>query len=198
MAASPRPGVTGTLSIGNGGTGATSAADAWTNLGGGSIGKKDSLAASDIPNISTDKLTSGTLGVARGGTGRSTITQYAVMVGAGTSSVALISAASGAFYATSSTANPTFGTLPVAQGGTGLTSSPSLLVNLASTTASNVMAASPRPGVTGQLPIANGGTGAATAAAARSALETHRILYGTSAPTASLGEVGDLYVIYTT
>lgn len=58
----------------------------------------------------------------------------------------------------------TSGTLAVARGGTGLTSSPSMLTNLASTSAANVMAASPRPGVTGTLPIANGGTGATTAA----------------------------------
>jgi len=57
------------LGIPYGGTGATTASAAWTALGGGSIGKKSSLAASDIPNISTDKLTSGVLGTARGGTG---------------------------------------------------------------------------------------------------------------------------------
>ena len=49
--------------------------------------------------------------------------------------------------------------LPVAKGGTGLTAAPSLLVNLGSTSAANVMTASPRPGVTGTLPVANGGTG---------------------------------------
>ena len=89
------------------------------------------------------------------------------------------------------------GTLAIGHGGTGLTSSPSLLVNLASTTAANVLQASPRPGVTGALAIANGGTGAATASAARANLETHRILYGTTTPAASLGEVGDIYVLYT-
>ena len=64
----------------------------------------------------------------------------------------------------------TSGTLPIARGGTGLTASPSMLVNLASTTADTVLEASPRPGVTGTLPIANGGTGATTAAAALTAL----------------------------
>ena len=62
------------LAIDNGGTGATTAAAAWTALGGGTIGKKNSLAASDIPNHSTSKLTSGTLGIARGGTGSSAVT----------------------------------------------------------------------------------------------------------------------------
>lgn len=62
------------------------------------------------------------------------------------------------------------GTLPIANGGTGLTASPSMLTNLDSTTAANVLAASPRPGITGTLAIAHGGTGATTAAAARIAL----------------------------
>lgn len=53
----------------------------------------------------------------------------------------------------------TSGTLAVARGGTGVTSNPSMLVNLGSTTAASVFAASPRPGVTGTLPVANGGTG---------------------------------------
>lgn len=51
-----------------------------------------------------------------------------------------------------------------------MTSSPSLLVNLGTTSAANVLAASPRPGVTGTLPIANGGTGATTASNARTSL----------------------------
>lgn len=54
----------------------------------------------------------------------------------------------------------TAGTLPVARGGSGLTAAPSLLVNLASTTAAGIFTASPRPGVTGTLPVARGGTGA--------------------------------------
>lgn len=69
-----------------------------------------------------------------------------------------------------SAADVTSGTLPVARGGTGVTSNPSLLVNLGSTAAAGVFAASPRPGVTGTLPVARGGTGATSAAAARTAL----------------------------
>ena len=52
----------------------------------------------------------------------------------------------------------------VAHGGSGLTASPSLLVNLESTSAADVMQASPRPGVDGELPVTNGGTGADNAA----------------------------------
>ena len=69
-----------------------------------------------------------------------------------------------------SASNITSGTLPIARGGTGLTASPSMLVNLASTSAASVFATSPRPGVTGTLPIARGGTGATSASAARTAL----------------------------
>ena len=64
----------------------------------------------------------------------------------------------------------TSGTLAIARGGTGLTASPSMLTNLASTTAANVLVDSPRPGVTGTLPLANGGTGKTTAPLASYAL----------------------------
>lgn len=57
------------------------------------------------------------------------------------------------------------GVLPVSNGGTGLSASPSILINLASTAAANVLTASPRPGITGTLPISHGGTGSTTAAA---------------------------------
>lgn len=55
----------------------------------------------------------------------------------------------------------TNGALPItiAQGGTGLTASPSMLTNLESTSAANVLQASPRPGITGTLAIGHGGTG---------------------------------------
>ena len=60
--------------------------------------------------------------------------------------------------------------LSVANGGSGLSASPSLLVDLASGSAANVMAASPRPGIIGTLPIANGGTNSTTASGALSNL----------------------------
>ena len=50
----------------------------------------------------------------------------------------------------------------IANGGTGRTSAPSLQVNLASTSAANILTDSPRPGVTGTLPVARGGTGITT------------------------------------
>lgn len=54
------------------------------------------------------------------------------------------------------------GTLRVVDGGTGIGSNPSMLINLASTSADTVFKASPRPGVTGTLGAANGGTGKTT------------------------------------
>ena len=53
----------------------------------------------------------------------------------------------------------TSGALPVARGGTRLTANPSMLTNLGTTAAANILTSAPRPGVTGTLSIANGGTG---------------------------------------
>lgn len=74
-----------------------------------------------------------------------------------------------------SAADITSGTLTVGRGGTGVTSNPSMLVNLGSTSAASVFAASPRPGITGTLPIANGGTGATSADVARTNLSVYSI-----------------------
>ena len=63
--------------------------------------------------------------------------------------------------------------LPVSHGGTGITANPSVLVNLESNSASNVLSSSPRPGVTGVLPVARGGTGVSDAAAERNRLSVY-------------------------
>ena len=90
------------------------------------------------------------------------------------------------------------GTLGVAHGGTGITSNPSMVVNLASTAADSVFAASPRPGVTGTLPIAKGGTG-------QSSLYPGVRVYGVRAITASTADLtagstglttGAIYLVY--
>lgn len=52
-----------------------------------------SLVAADIPNLATSKITSGEFSVARGGTGRSTLTAGSYLRGAGTSAVALVTPA---------------------------------------------------------------------------------------------------------
>ena len=82
----------------------------------------------------------------------------------------LASSTAGSFDGSANITVGVTGTLPIANGGTGLTSAPSMLVNLASKTATSPLQASPRPGVTGTLPIANGGTGQTTAAGVRNAL----------------------------
>ena len=116
-------------------------------------------------------VTSGTLPVARGGTGAASVAANRVFAGpngsAGAPSFRTLVAADVPDLPASKL---TSGTLPVGRGGTGLTAAPSLLVNLGSVSAASVLQAAPRPGVTGTLPVGHGGTGSASAAAARKAL----------------------------
>lgn len=103
-------------------------------------------------NMATE--VTGVLGVANGGTGNSSLSDVKTWLGlAALAFKSIIDLAS----------SDVTGTLPVGKGGTGLTASPSMQTNLTSTSAANVMAAAPRPGVTGVLGAGNGGTGAATA-----------------------------------
>lgn len=132
--------VTGTLPIGNGGTGLTSSPSMLTNLG--STSAANVMAASPRPGVT------GTLGPGNGGTGQTSLQATRNAMGLGN----------------------TTGVLPVANGGTGLSSSPSMLTNLGSTSAANVMAASPRPGITGTLGAGNGGTGQTSLQATRNAM----------------------------
>lgn len=71
----------------------------------------------------------------------------------------LASTSAASFDGSANVAPGVTGTLPIANGGTGLTASPSMLINLGSTTAANVLQASPRPGITGTLAVGHGGTG---------------------------------------
>lgn len=95
--------VSGTLPIANGGTGATTAAAAWTALGGGSIGKLNS--------VSLTANVSGTLPIANGGTNSTTAAAAWTALGGGSI---------GKLNSVSLTANVS-GTLPIANGGTGAT-----------------------------------------------------------------------------
>ena len=134
------------------------------------------LDAARVPSLDASKIATGTLPVARGGTGQTTLAAARNAAGLGNTTGALPIANGGTGQTTVAAARNAFGlgntagAVPIANGGTGLTASPSMLTNLGSTTAANVLQASPRPGVTGTLPIANGGTGQTTATAARNAL----------------------------
>ena len=87
-------------------------------------------AAAEEHEHSANDITSGTLSIARGGTGRATHTSNAVLTGNGTSAVKNVAAANGAFYATAANGAPKFGTLPIAQGGTGATTAADALKKL--------------------------------------------------------------------
>ena len=63
----------------------------------------------------------GSATVARGGTGRKTLTKHAILTGNNTTAVNEITTKNGAFYAPAEGEAARFGTLPVAQGGTGAT-----------------------------------------------------------------------------
>ena len=63
-----------------------------------------------------------TIPVKNGGTGATSLTSNAVLLGNGTDAVNHAAPSSGALYATSEMSKPTFGTLPIAQGGTGAVS----------------------------------------------------------------------------
>ncbi|CBY88577.1 hypothetical protein [Pantoea phage LIMEzero] len=138
-----------TQPINKGGTGATDAAAARTNLGLGTIATQAASAVSigggTIAGIND-------LAVADGGTGASTAAVARSNLGA---------AASGANTDITS----------ITGSAATLTTPRSIRTNLASTTAVNFDGSTNiTPGVTGTLPIANGGTGGATVAAAHAAL----------------------------
>lgn len=79
-------------------------------------------AAASSHGHATSDITSGTLGVERGGIGRATLTANAIIAGNTTSAVKQIATASGALFATGANSAAKFGTLPFEQGGTNATS----------------------------------------------------------------------------
>lgn len=163
------------LNISYGGTGATTAALARTNLG---ITPANIGAAASTHNHAAGDINSGTLDIARGGTGATTAALARTSLGITPANIG-----ASATDHKHAAGDITSGTLGVARGGTGVTANPAILVNLASTATSAVFAAAPRPGVTGTLPLGNGGTGATTAALARTALDVKATQTAVADPT---------------
>ena len=158
--------LSGTLAVNKGGTGATDAATARANLG--------AQAALGYTPVRQG-----------GGIGQGTSIVKIGWAPDGSGLKCTVDSTDLGYIFTSNTRN-----IPVANGGTGITSNPSMLVNLSSTSAASVFAASPRPGVTGTLPIGNGGTGATSKSGARTNLG---ITSGTTLPSSATE--GDLFLL---
>ena len=102
----------------------------------GRVSAATSLVGTDIPAHSAALITSGTLSVANGGTGASTITNNGVVIGAGAGALSGVTGVQNQVLTVNASNQPVFGTLnlsaaaavsgtlPVSNGGTGLTAAP--------------------------------------------------------------------------
>lgn len=165
----------------------------------------DDLTASEIPNLSTDKLTSGTLGVARGGTGAASFTANSLIMSGSTTTAALttrsITDNSSASAISTGTSIPTerdiYYGLPTINNSHAYTSSTTIYAPTGAGTANQILvsaggtsaptwkatangaayATSANGALTfGTLPIAQGGTGITTT-------DPHKVLIGPSSGT---------------
>jgi hypothetical protein len=164
---------TGALPVANGGTGATTAKVAQYNL---------------LNSIDTED----------GNPEDTSLFTFAYVSPSSTNGVLYKRTGSNVWSWIASKIRSTFGfnssnVLPVSHGGTGLTDNPSILVNLESGSATDVLASSPRPGVTGTLPVSHGGTGAT--APGVDMLSNLGITFGTADPP-STGTPGSIYIQY--
>ena len=169
-------------------------------------------------NHAASDITSGTLGVSRGGTGQTTKAGIRNTLGLGNTTDALPIANGGTGSTSASDARTALGItpsnigaaaashthaagsdltgqVPVANGGTGAATASGARTNLGAAAASHTHDAS--TDLTGQVPIANGGTGASTAAAALTALgaasqddmdDAEQAIADNAAAIATLGE----------
>lgn len=151
------------------------------------------LTANDMPTIPATK----------GGTGRTTLTQYATLVGNGNSAVTMVAATKGAYYVSTNNTLPKYGTLPVDVGGSGrntLTENATLVGNgtgavkmVPSALGAYYASAANAEPVFGTLPVNAGGSG-------RSTLTAHAVLLGngTSAVTMKASKAGAFFSTGTT
>lgn len=163
--------------IAHGGTGATTASAARTNLG---LGTMATQAASGVAITGGSIVGITDLAVADGGTGASTAATARTNLGA---------AASGANTDITS----------ITGSAASLTTSRTFVTNLASTTAAGFNGtANNSHGVTGTLPIANGGTNATTATGALTSLGAFPAAGVVDASEAAAGRVGEVLSASTT
>lgn len=180
--------------VSQGGTGATTAAQARQNLGAGTSdfsGSYNDL--TDKPDIPTVPVS-----VANGGTGATDAANARQQLQAASNSYTNSSTVSDTDYVITSTSassgtratlatlwdwivtkiRSVFGfdssnVLDVEHGGTGFNDLPAMLVNLGSTSTASPYQSAPRPGVTGTLPVSRGGTGATSISALRRSLKLY-------------------------
>lgn len=160
-------GVSGTLGVVNGGTGATTAAAALTNLGGATNAQTltDAAATTVLPPITVSTVPAILQSV------RNTLKWLISRFDGAGKALTAVAADSAASASTS----------------VKLTTPRSLRVDLASSSAVNFDGtANVTPGVTGVLPVGNGGTGSNTAAAARTALGVPAATNGTHTGTTAM------------
>jgi hypothetical protein len=165
--------LSGTVAVANGGTNATTAALARTNLSAAASG-----ANSDITSISglTTALT-----VAQGGTGATSFTSGYFLVGGGTSAVTATNSIAGSVISgniTGNAANVT-GIVDVANGGTNATTAALARTSLSAAASGANTDITSLGGLTTALSIGQGGTSATTAPLARAALGATTKLTGT-------------------
>lgn len=168
------------VTVAQGGTGATDAAGARTNLGLGSLATLDTVpianggtgqtTAKGVRNALGLGNTTGAVPVANGGTGATSASAARTNLGLGAlatkDSVPIANGGTGATTASGARTNlglgaiATLSTVPVANGGTGATTASGARLNLGLGSVATLST----------VPIANGGTGATSASAARTAL----------------------------
>lgn len=171
FANSPRPGVTGTLAIGNGGTGATTAANALKNLGltatATELNVLDGITATTTELNYVDGVTSNIQTQLNGKSpsDHNHDSRYYTEIEIGTIPTGYSSLIDYINSKTSGTA--TSGNLAALETRVGDLEKKSLLVNLGSTSAVALSNVNQNIGIKGTLPIANGGTGATSITANR-------------------------------